>query len=174
VGYWIAQRETERQEQAHERSIRQGLQDRLPAYMVPAYLVQIQQWPLTPNGKIDPKRLPLPEPDQHEEAEGMAPQTETEKQVAAIWSEILGHPIVNREANFFALGGHSLLATRLVAKIRERFQIEFPLRALFEISPTIAMIAAYIDHVRIEETKVSTLPKIQPRRQRRPTTMTQQ
>jgi acyl carrier protein len=111
--------------------------------MVPAHLVQIQQWPLTPNGKIDRKRLPLPEPDQHEETEGMAPQTETEKQVAAIWSEILGHPIVSREANFFALGGHSLLATQVVVRMRERFQMDLPLRVLFEY-PTIEGLALFV------------------------------
>jgi amino acid adenylation domain-containing protein len=166
VGYWIATAEMAGQEKEQIRRVRQGLQERLPGYMVPASLVQVEQWPLTPNGKIDRQRLPIPEPDQSEALVGMAPQTETEKQVALLWAEVLGKPITDRTANFFALGGHSLLATQVVARIRERFQIEFPLRTLFEISPTIAVIAAYIDHVRIEEAKVSTLPRIQPRRQR--------
>jgi amino acid adenylation domain-containing protein/FkbM family methyltransferase len=119
--------------------LRELAQSRLPEVMVPAAYVVLDELPLTRNGKVD--RAALPAPD--EEASGpdlVAAQTPFEGIMASIWAGVLGHDRVGASSNFFELGGHSLLATQLMSRVREIFQIEMPLRALFE-SPTVAGLA---------------------------------
>ena len=93
----------------------------------------LDEMPLTPNGKVDRKRLPAPE-KLHDEArrERVAPRTPTEETLHGIWREVLGVEQMSVEENFFELGGHSLLATQVVSRMREAFGVEVPLRALFE------------------------------------------
>ena len=110
--------------------------------MVPASIVSLSVWPLTPNGKID--RNALPDADQSERVEYVAPTTETEQTLAAIWSEVLGVDKIGVHDSFFDLGGHSLLAARAVSKFRQAFEIDIQLRSLFELH-TIAEIAQYVD-----------------------------
>jgi acyl carrier protein len=98
--------------------------------MVPALFIPLEAFPLTANGKIDRKALPLPDISQLQ-ATYVAPRTETEQLLCEIWQDLLGIERVGITDNFFALGGHSLLAMRLVAKVDERFGIEVVLRDIF-------------------------------------------
>ena len=119
------------------RDPRAMLTDKLPEYMVPASVVVMDRFPVNKNGKLDRKALPQPD-ELHQEA--VPPRTETEKALAEIWSEILGYDRPSIHADFFELGGHSLAATRIVARVRDRFGVDLPLRDLFT-NPTIAALA---------------------------------
>ncbi|WP_163867352.1 non-ribosomal peptide synthase/polyketide synthase, partial [Myxococcus eversor] len=117
------------------------LQRHLPPYMVPAAFVPLAVLPLTPNGKVDRKALPAPDANLHRVTrEFEPPATPTEERLAELWRELLRVPTVGRRDNFFELGGHSLMATRLVARVREDFNVELGLRAFFE-APTLAGLA---------------------------------
>ncbi|HXV98345.1 MAG TPA: thioesterase domain-containing protein, partial [Anaerolineae bacterium] len=123
------------------------LKDKLPDYMLPGVFVLLDEFPLTPNGKID--RRTLPEPDSSDlvtRSEFASPQTPTEEILAMLWGEVLGLKQVGRFDNFIELGGHSLLATQLITRIRDTFKVDLSLRRLFEI-PTIAAVADFIDHI---------------------------
>jgi len=111
----------------------------LPEYMVPSAIIPLAAFPLTPNGKVDRKALPAPDPASVR-VEYVAPRNETEAALAAIWSEALGLEDIGVHDNFFQLGGHSLLATRVVSMIRQRMERELPVRAVFE-APTLAGLA---------------------------------
>ena len=137
--------------------LRTYLAESLPAYMIPARFVQLQEIPLTPNGKVDRKALQASE----ERYLGLnhnytAPRTPTEATLAALWAEVLEVEPIGIHDNFFKLGGHSLLATQLIAKIRDTFQIDLPLRTLFE-APTIAAIADFIAQSRSTEMATETM-----------------
>src|SRR5262249_60109289 len=92
---------------------RQHLQALLPGYMVPELYVELEAMPLTPSGKVDRKALPAPEDSDLDRAAYVAPRTQTEAQLVALWQSVLRLPQVGVEDNFFPLGGHSLLATLL-------------------------------------------------------------
>jgi thioesterase domain-containing protein/acyl carrier protein len=114
--------------------------------MLPSSFVLLDEIPLTSNGKID--RRKLPKPDRSElvtRSQFASPQTLTEGTLAMLWAEVLGLEQVGRYDNFFELGGHSLMATRLVARIRNTFNVDLSLRRLFE-TPTIAAVADFIDY----------------------------
>jgi len=122
------------------------LKEKLPDYMLPGAYVVLDEFPLTLNGKID--RRKLPEPDRSDTIarnEFASPQTRTEEILARLWGEVLGLEQVGRHDNFFELGGHSLLATRLIARIRDTFNVDLSLRRLFE-RPTLTAVAGFIDH----------------------------
>ena len=117
----------------------------LPLHFVPSVFMILDALPLTPNGKIDRKALPLPSPQQvRSEVEFVAPQTSTEKELAAIWTEILGRDDIGIHDNFFNSGGHSLSATQLVTHIRKNFFVELSLRDFLKY-PTIAGLAELIE-----------------------------
>ncbi|MCY1042404.1 amino acid adenylation domain-containing protein, partial [Corallococcus sp. bb12-1] len=130
---------------SHPSELRAHLQQKLPEYMVPAVYVQLDAFPLTPNGKVDRKALPAPEASATQRDRYVAPRTTTERQLAALWAEVLRVERVGNEDHFFELGGHSLLATQVVARVRATFGVELPLRALFE-EPTLRRLAARIEH----------------------------
>jgi acyl carrier protein len=112
---------------------------------------QIEALPLGPSGKVDRRRLPAPESAQlRQERVYVAPRTETECEVAALWSELLNVEQISIEDNFFELGGHSLLATKMIARLRDTMNVELPLRSFFE-APTVAALAAQIEAVRSAE-----------------------
>lgn len=126
--------------------LRNYLRERLPEYMVPSFFVRMDEFPLTPNNKID--RAALPKPDQSRpdlESEYIAPRTETEQKLAAICAELLNLERVGIYDSFFDLGGHSLLATQFLSRLRSSFQVELPLRIIFE-KPRIADLAQEIEH----------------------------
>ena len=128
--------------------IRNALKRRLPEYMVPARLVSLPALPLSPNGKLDRKRLPPPEDGMEmREATYIAPKTPVEEILCGIWAEVLGVQQVGIQDNFFELGGHSLLGTQVIAHIRKAFQMDVPLLRLFE-APTVAEIAKIIEDPR--------------------------
>ncbi|MGE3491550.1 MAG: amino acid adenylation domain-containing protein [Vicinamibacterales bacterium] len=108
------------------------LRSRLPEYMVPPVLVVLDKLPLTPNGKIDRKALPAP--DQRRTAGDDRPLSAEEARLAALWQSLMAVERVRPGDDFFALGGHSLLAAKLAARIRDAYQVELPLRAIFEHS----------------------------------------
>jgi amino acid adenylation domain-containing protein len=125
--------------------LRSFAKEKLPDYMVPNAFVQLEQLPLTPNGKLD--RLALRAVDRSRSALGdafVAPRTPAEELLAGIWAAVLKLPQVGVHDDFFDLGGHSLLATQVVARVRDAFQVELPLRSLFE-SPTVAGLTAAIE-----------------------------
>jgi myxalamid-type nonribosomal peptide synthetase MxaA len=122
---------------------------RLPDYMIPSRIVVVADLPLTPNGKIDRNRLPSPDTltgtGQDDQVHRfIAPRTETEQAIAAIWRDLLDLPEVGAEDNFFELGGHSLLATKLIFRIHDVLGADLPLTALFDGDPTIARLATLV------------------------------
>jgi natural product biosynthesis luciferase-like monooxygenase protein len=128
--------------------LRAHLQKRLPEYMVPGYFMTLTALPQTPNGKLDRRALPEPDPEAGVSgAEYEAPRTPVEEVLAAIVAEVLQVPRVGRQDDFFALGGHSLLAMQVISRIRQAFQVELPVRVLFE-APTLAGLARYLEQVR--------------------------
>jgi acyl carrier protein len=119
-----------------------ALRPRLPEHMIPGRFVSLPALPLTPNGKLDRRALPAPEGGRPELARAYAaPRTPLERVLAGAWEEALGVDRVGVEDGFFDLGGHSLLATQMISWVRETFEIEVPLRELFE-RPTVAGLAA--------------------------------
>ncbi|HEX8853029.1 MAG TPA: amino acid adenylation domain-containing protein, partial [Pyrinomonadaceae bacterium] len=131
-----------------EDELRSYLQERLPKYMLPAHFVKLSALPLTPNGKIDRKALPEVGAERFEPSEGyLASRNATEEMLAGVWAEVLGRTQVGVLDNFFELGGHSLLATQVISRVRELFDVELPLRSLFE-TPTVAGLASRVESAR--------------------------
>jgi len=125
--------------------LREFLRERLPEYMSPAAFVFLDALPMTPSGKVDRRALPAPEASRPDLAEAfIAARTPVEEMLAEIWRQTLDVEQVGARDNFFELGGHSLLATQLISRVRAAFNIELPLRALFD-SPTAAGLAARIE-----------------------------
>ncbi|MCG8347097.1 MAG: amino acid adenylation domain-containing protein, partial [Chloroflexales bacterium] len=141
--------------------LRVFLKGKLPDYMLPTNLVFLDALPQLPNGKIDRKALPAPDQAWSELREAYtAPRTPTEQILSAIWADVLQTAQVGLHDNFFELGGHSLMATQVIARVREAFQIELPLRRLFE-TPTVASLAEQID-LACRDTSARQAPPITP------------
>ncbi len=115
----------------------------LPAYMIPSEFIQIEELPLTGNGKVDLRALPKPDLSAARGTEYVAPRTETEARLAKIWEEVLGMEQVGVNDNFFELGGHSLKAMMMLAYIQQTMHVEVPLKGLFQ-SPTVAALAQMV------------------------------
>ncbi|HKS14132.1 MAG TPA: amino acid adenylation domain-containing protein [Pseudomonas sp.] len=120
-------------------AVRAALLAHLPGYMVPSAFVGLEAWPLTANGKVDRRALPVPAREALFNTAYQAPQGHVETALAAIWSELLQLDRVGRHDNFFELGGHSLLAVTLVARMRA-LGLEADIRVLFA-QPTLAALA---------------------------------
>jgi amino acid adenylation domain-containing protein len=134
------------------KELRNFLKEKLPDYMVPTSFVLMDSLPLTPNGKIDRKALPEPDIERPDfEKAFVGPRTPFEELLVGIWCEVLGLKEVGIHDNFFELGGHSLLATQIISRLRNAFQVQLPLRSLFEY-PTIAGLAIQIIQSRDEIT----------------------
>jgi amino acid adenylation domain-containing protein len=128
-------------------TIRRELERQLPHFMVPSAIVGLQRMPLSPNGKIDRRALPEPPAWGSEQAEYRAPRTETERRVAAIWADLLQRPRIGLDDNFFDIGGHSLLAAQISLRVKREFEVELPVRHVFQ-SATVAALAEEIDNRR--------------------------
>jgi len=111
-------------------ALRTALRARLPEYMVPGQFVALATMPLTRSGKIDRRALPAPTPAADQA--GQAPTTPVEEMLSGIWTDLLRREPPGTGANFFELGGHSLLATQLASAVRRAFDVEMPLRIVFE------------------------------------------
>jgi acyl-coenzyme A synthetase/AMP-(fatty) acid ligase len=125
--------------------VRAGLQEHLPNYMVPTIHLVLENFPLTPNGKVDRRALPAPDTAALKQGQSyVAPRTSLEELLAQIWSELLGQTNVGIYDSFFELGGHSLLATQVVSRIKQSISIDLPIRMLFE-SPRIIDLSPQIE-----------------------------
>jgi amino acid adenylation domain-containing protein len=125
--------------------LRAFVADRVPNYMIPNAFVPIGELPQTPNGKVDRDSLPEPEWDRAAaQDEFVAPETETERRVAEIWSGVLAVEEIGVNDNFFALGGHSLLAMQVMSRVRDELGVALTLRAIFD-APTIRELSAAVE-----------------------------
>jgi acyl-coenzyme A synthetase/AMP-(fatty) acid ligase len=123
------------------------LRSYLPDYMVPVAFVRIESLPLKASGKVDRALLPDPSSDNTiEDDVYIAPRTAVERRVVSILAELLGTERVGVNDNFFFLGGHSLLGTQLIARARDSFRVELPLRTVFD-RPTAAELSAEIERM---------------------------
>ncbi len=129
----------------NKEAIQEELADRLPDYMIPTIWVELDEMPLTNNGKIAKKLLPAPDGSILSTVEYVAPRNEMEEQLVTIWQELLGIEKIGIYDNFFELGGHSLLATRLVSMIRRELEVEIAIQNIFRFT-TIDEIACYLEH----------------------------
>ena len=132
---------------SNEREIRSRLKERLPEYMVPSRILGLDEMPMTDNGKVDRRALSRLERRDEKADEIEEVSSPIEGVLQAIWSQVLGRDVTQREENFFDLGGHSLLATQVMSRITEAFQISLAVRELFE-RPTVEELAARIEEAR--------------------------
>src|SRR5207245_9238000 len=138
--------------------LRAWLKERLPDYMIPVAYVELERFPLTPNGKVDRKRLPAPDYGPSESANlGRTARTPVEEIIAGIWIEVLSVQRVGAEDDFFDLGGHSLLATKVISRIRQAFSVELPLRAMFE-TPTVVGLAERVEALARQKHGLTSIP----------------
>ncbi|MFD2785405.1 amino acid adenylation domain-containing protein, partial [Hymenobacter rubripertinctus] len=125
--------------------LRAYMSERLPAYMVPAYFVELEALPLNANGKLDRKKLPgVEELDLLNTAAYVAPRTDLEVKLVGMWEEILGKEKIGVSDNFFELGGHSLKAISLFSQVHKEFEIQLSFPVFFT-NPTVEGIAGEIE-----------------------------
>ncbi|MGK3091280.1 amino acid adenylation domain-containing protein [Streptomyces sp. WAC01490] len=122
---------------------RKALQAVLPAHLVPAAVVELDAFPMTPNGKVDRSALPEPVAVNGSPASATEPANRAEALLAGIWAEVLRVDSVGTHDSFFDLGGHSLLAFQLASRVSAATAKDIPLRLVFE-HPTVAGMAAVI------------------------------
>jgi len=132
--------------------LRRYVGERLPEYMVPAVIVELEELPLLPNGKLNRRALPATDENGLGAKRSYAPpRTPVERQLVEMWQELLGVETVGIDDHFFELGGHSLMLTQLASRIRKEFQVNIPLRVLFDAPTIIAMadaiLAGQVDQV---------------------------
>ena len=123
-------------------AIKRAMTTLLPEYMVPSQFVLLESMPSLPNGKIDRKALPAPQSFDADDS-AVAPRDATEQAVWDAWRDVLKVERFGIHDNFFELGGHSLVAMQVIAKLRVAFQLELPLRELFD-APTVASLAGRV------------------------------
>jgi amino acid adenylation domain-containing protein/non-ribosomal peptide synthase protein (TIGR01720 family) len=128
-------------------ALRDALRERLPEYMVPAAFVFLDAFPAGTTGKVDRRALPAPE---YGSAEYVAPRTDVEASLAAIWADVLGVERVGAQDHFFDRGGHSLLIMRLIGQVRSAFGVELSIRTVFA-QPTLEAMAADVERLVYED-----------------------
>ena len=125
--------------------VRAFLKDRLPDYMVPSAIIALESLPTTSGGKLDRRKLPLPDKSRSQSGEDfVAPTSSTEQQLASIWCELLRTDVVGVNDNFFEIGGHSLLAVKLFKRMDDVFGCKLPIATLFHHG-TVEHLAKVID-----------------------------
>ncbi|HLG64403.1 MAG TPA: amino acid adenylation domain-containing protein [Ktedonosporobacter sp.] len=153
---------SEQQEFVAGDHLKTWLRERLPQYMMPTVFVVLEQLPLSPNGKVDRRALPMPEHDRIELAASyVAPRTAIEEIMAGIWCQVLNLDRVSVFDNFFAIGGYSLLAIKVLAHLYKALEVDLPLHAIFEY-PTLAALAEQAEIARWSQEK-SSLPALNER-----------
>ncbi|BCL39537.1 non-ribosomal peptide synthetase/type I polyketide synthase [Nostoc sp. MS1] len=148
VAYVVAQ------QKANINELRQFLKAKLPEYMIPNAFVILESLPLTANGKVDRRALPLPDLELSRSVSYVAPSNSTEAAIADIFAQVLQVEKVGINDNFFEMGGNSLKATQVISRLRETFSLEFPQRRLLK-QPTVAQLAVSVEEIR------STMQKLQ-------------
>jgi amino acid adenylation domain-containing protein len=146
------------------QQLKQHLKTYLPDYMIPNQIIRLDEFPLTPNGKIDRQALPLPNHESKNLYE--APRNTIEQQLTEIWSLMLQCEKISIHDNFFDLGGHSILAIKLLNQIQKSFNQELSLTSLFQ-NPTVAQLAQQLSQVEVQEF-ISDLLVLQPSGQKIP------
>jgi hypothetical protein len=126
------------------KDLRAFVAGELPHYMVPAEFIMLDRLPLSPNGKVDYFNLPAPSGARAADIPYEQPRTPVERQLAEIFSVVLGIPRIGRRDDFFQLGGHSLLAAQAAARIRQRFNIGLELRSFLE-APSVEALARRLE-----------------------------
>ena len=129
------------------KELRAFLAQTLPEYMIPSAFVFLNAFPLTKNGKTDLKQLEQREVSFEADQDYMAPRNTIEQELATIWAEVLRVEKASVHDDFFDLGGHSLLATQIQSRIRDTFEVDIPIRDLFEFS-TIEKMSGQIEALR--------------------------
>ncbi len=133
----------------------------LPSYMVPSYVVRLDALPLTANGKLDRAALPAPKVVERPASKKLvSPKTPTEEAIVGIWRQVLNVNTIDCTDDFFRLGGHSLLATKVASRLRDVFQIEFPLGLLFT-DTTVQTLGRRVDQILRDQLHVSIIPRIE-------------
>lgn len=135
VAYFVS-----RQKTLTGDALRAFLQQRLPGYMVPTSYVELEELPLTSNGKVNRQALPAPK---RESESHRPPRNAQESLLCGIFAEVLSLEEVSIDDDFFALGGHSLMATRVVSQIRKSLGSDLSVRAIFD-APTVALLSDYL------------------------------
>ena len=120
--------------------------------MIPAIWMELKELPVTPNGKIDKRALPVPDDSEILIKQYEPPRNETDEKLAVIWQELLGVDRIGIYDNFFELGGHSLIATRVISLIKTEFSLNIQIKTLFEFT-CIADLADYIEFINTKEEK---------------------
>lgn len=165
IAYWVASPIAE----AETDQLRSHLLTSLPGYMVPAQFIRLEALPTLPNGKLNRRALPAPTWEA-KVSTFVSPRTPVEQRLCQIWAKYLqcdglrpvGDHRVGIHDSFFELGGHSLLATQVISEIRQVFEIELPLRCLFE-SPTVAGLAVQVNQaLATASTSIPSMPALQP------------
>jgi amino acid adenylation domain-containing protein len=131
------------QEELSTAELRTYLQGQLPDYMVPAVFMTVETMPKTPSGKIDRRALPAPKKQQVQSQSYAQPQSDLERVLAGIWSNLLRLDRVGIHDNFFEIGGNSLMTLQVAVQVRELLKIDLPVVKLFQ-HPTIAQLANYL------------------------------
>ena len=143
-------------------SLKTFLRLRLPEYMVPAAFVSMDALPLTPNGKLNRRALPPPDAAARRPDDVYAPpETDLQRKITEIWSQLLAIDRIGIDANFFNIGGHSLLATQVVSRLSDALGREIPLRWIFE-KPTVRRLAEIFES---SEAGAPVVPPVTPRQE---------
>jgi amino acid adenylation domain-containing protein len=142
-----------------DAQVRSALRRTLPEYMVPSAFVTVSAFPLNAHGKVDVAALPEPDPAAPRERTG--PRTPTERFLVATFADVLGQPAIGVDDDFFGQGGHSLLATKVIARIRDRYRVDVPLRAVFE-TPTPAGLAERLERTASNQPSGAPTPPLVP------------
>lgn len=142
VAYIILPEKPSQPENLHQK-LHNFLAEKLPEYMIPSHFITLDDFPLTPSGKLDQQSLPKAENPNQRISVYVPPQNPIEEKIVTIWQDVLKIEKIGIHDNFFELGGHSLLATRVNSRLRETFEMDIPLRTLFE-KPTVSSLAQRI------------------------------
>jgi len=140
--------------------LRSFMLEQLPEYMLPSAFVSMDSLPLTANGKVDRRALPNPDQSKLGSDKVFVPaRSPAEEKLAAIWKEVLKVERVGIHDDFFELGGHSLLATQVISRIRSAFEVELPLRNIFE-TPTVAGLSEAIAHSQVQNRPAGEMERV--------------